>query len=103
MAQSKPAFKIDGKLLELWNDAQASFLASTAASRKVKEDADYEPMPEEWLKSFRRHRHDESKRFLTACSKVGSLLHVIQTFVRVAGFSVSSASSVCYKHQHHDM
>ncbi|KAL6858414.1 hypothetical protein J3F83DRAFT_357808 [Trichoderma novae-zelandiae] len=93
MAQPKHAFEIDGKLLELWNDAQQGFLASTGSNRTVKEDAEYEPRPEEWLKTFKRERHDESKKFLAACTRVGSHLQAIQTFVRVAGFSVSAASS----------
>ncbi|OTA03559.1 hypothetical protein A9Z42_0040430 [Trichoderma parareesei] len=93
MDHPKPAFQIDGELLKLWNDAQASFLASVATDRTVKPGAEYEPRPEEWLKAFKDRKHDQSNKFLAACTKVGSHLHVIQTFVRVTGFAVSAAAS----------
>lgn len=96
MAQTTTTtFVINGQLLELWSAAQKDFFDSfPATDRAVKENAEYEPNPEDWLKTFQDERYNKSKKFFTACSKVGPHLHTIQTFLRVAGFSVSVASTV---------
>ncbi|KAM0426267.1 hypothetical protein ACHAPT_008307 [Fusarium lateritium] len=93
MAQPTTPFVIQGRLLELWNDAQKEFThALDDAGHVAQRGIEKSPDPEGWLKAFKGQRRGSGK-FDVACRKISPYLEVIQRFVAVAGFSVDIAST----------